>query len=63
MDNAPTPAQAPPRRTIRIDSRPAPRRRPSPTAAALTARPDRVALWAVGLGLFMAFMAIATGSG
>jgi hypothetical protein len=49
-----------PRRTIRIDSRPAPRRRPSPTTAQLTARPDRVALWAVGLALFMVFMAIAT---
>jgi hypothetical protein len=51
------------RRTIRIDSRPAPRRRPSPTAAQIAAKPDRVALWAVGLGLFMAFMAVVTGTG
>ena len=63
MNDAPGPAAPPGRRTIRIDSRPAPRRRPSPTTAALTAKPDRVAMWAVGLGLFMAFMAIATGSG
>ena len=51
---------APQRRTIRIDSRPAPRRRPSPTAAQITSKPDRVALWAVALGRFMVFMAVVT---
>jgi hypothetical protein len=60
MNQTTRPAAPPARRTIRIDSRPAPRRRPSPTAAQITSKPDRVALWAVGLGLFMVFMAIVT---
>jgi hypothetical protein len=53
------------RRTVRISGRgaaPAPVRR-SPTATRVAARPDRVALWAVVLGLTMAFMAVATARG
>ena len=38
----------------------APRRRPSPAQAQIQARPDRVALWAFLLGLFLVFMAVAT---
>src|SRR4051794_33574023 len=38
-------------------------RRHSPTRARLAGRPDRVALWAVALGLVMAAMAGFTGSG
>jgi hypothetical protein len=49
-------------RTIRIDSsRPAPRRRPDPVKAAVGARPDRVAMWAVLLGVFLTVVAAATG--
>src|SRR5437764_698207 len=48
-------------RTIRIDSRPAPRRRPDPVRAAVGARPDRVAMWAVLLGIFLTVVAAATG--
>jgi len=49
-------------RTIRIDSnRPAPRRRPDPVKAAVGARPDRVAMWAVLLGVFLTAVAAATG--
>ena len=53
---------APARRTVVITGRPdpAPRRRESRARANTVARPDRVAAWAVGLGLFMAFMAGAT---
>jgi hypothetical protein len=38
-------------------------RRQSPTRARLAGRPDRVALWAVALGLLMAAMAGFTGGG
>jgi hypothetical protein len=38
-------------------------RRHTPTRARLAGRPDRVALWAVALGLLMAAMAGFTGSG
>jgi hypothetical protein len=38
-------------------------RRQSPTRARLAGRPDRVALWAVALGLIMAAMAGVTGNG
>jgi hypothetical protein len=49
------------RRTVRISGNPGPaRRRRSPAAAQIEARPDRVALWAVLLGLFLVFMAVAT---
>jgi hypothetical protein len=49
------------RRTVQITGHPtpAPRRR-SPTAAQISSRPDRVALWAVMLGLFLVLMAAAT---
>ena len=56
-------APAAERRTIAITGRPTtppPRRRPSPAAQRISARPDRVALWAVLLGLFMVLMAVAT---
>jgi len=49
-----------PRPTVHITGQPTPSRRRSPAAARTAARPDRVAMWAVGLGLFMAFMAAAT---
>ena len=51
------------RRTVLIRGQtvPPPRRR-SPAAAQISARPDRVAMWAVMLGLFMAGMAVITGS-
>jgi hypothetical protein len=50
----------------RRDTRPAATarmRRHAPTRARLAGRPDRVALWAVGLGLLMAAMAGFTGGG
>src|SRR4051795_10575821 len=50
----------------RRDSSPAPtarQRRQSPTRARLAGRPDRVALWAVALGLLMAAMAGFSGNG
>jgi len=49
------------RRTITITGHPghAPRRR-SATEARIVARPDRVALWAFLLGLFLVFVAAAT---
>ncbi len=49
------------RRTVKITGQPVPaRRRSSATAARIEARPDRIALWAVLLGLFLVFMAVAT---
>jgi hypothetical protein len=49
------------RRTVRITGQPTPaRRRRSPTQQQIASRPDRVALWAVVLGLFLVFMAAAT---
>ena len=49
------------RRTVTITGQPVPpRRRRSPAATQLQARPDRIALWAVLLGLFLVFMAVAT---
>jgi hypothetical protein len=50
----------------RRDSSPAPsarKRRQTPTRARLAGRPDRVALWAVGLALVMAAMAGFSGNG
>jgi hypothetical protein len=56
-------AEAPPaeRRTITITGNPvpAPRRR-SPAHQHIASRPDRVALWAVLLGIFLALVAAAT---
>jgi hypothetical protein len=49
------------RRTVVITGQPVPaRRRSSVTATRIQARPDRVALWAVALGVFLVFMAVAT---
>ena len=49
------------RRTVRITGQTVPpRRRRSAAATQIQARPDRVALWAVLLGLFLVFMAVAT---
>ena len=49
------------RRTITITGNPTPaRRRRSPAQQQIAARPDRVALWAVLLGLFLVLVAAAT---
>jgi len=48
------------RRTVKITGRPEPYRRPSRTSTQIKARPDRVASWAVILGVFMVFMAVVT---
>jgi hypothetical protein len=49
------------RRTVVITGQPVPpRRRPPRAQAQIQARPDRVAMWAFALGLFLVFMAIAT---
>jgi hypothetical protein len=50
------------RRTITITGHPdlPPRRRRSPTQQQIAARPDRVALWAFLLGLFLVLVAAAT---
>jgi hypothetical protein len=60
------------RRTIQIKGQTVPppsrrrsssQRRPSPTASRLAANPDRVALYAVLLGLVLIIMALATAHG
>ena len=67
----PRPAAPEPRRTVVVTGRPEDdlrfesygkkkRHRRSPTAARLAGRPDRVAGWAVALGVVMALMAGAT---
>lgn len=48
------------RRTVQITGRPEPYRRPNRTATQIKSRPDRVAFWAVVLGVFMVFMAVVT---
>jgi len=49
------------RRTVVITGQPiAARRRSSKAATQIQARPDRIALWAVLLGLFLVFMAVVT---
>ena len=51
------------RRTIVVTGRPDPEPRPrlrSATANRLSARPDRVALWAFIMGLFLVFMSVVT---
>lgn len=50
----------PGRRTVQIRGQVAAPRRRSPAAAQIAARPDRVAMWAVMLGLFLVFMAVVT---
>jgi hypothetical protein len=60
LDTPADPAAAPERRTITITGRPtAPRRRPSLVEAQL-AQPDRIALWAFLLGLFLVAVAAGT---
>ena len=60
---APEPGPVPgERRTVRISGRPTPpRRRPAPSAR-VASSPDRLALYAVLLGLFLVFMAVITAS-
>lgn len=49
------------RRTIVITGQPVPpRRRPPRAQVQIQARPDRVAMWAFALGIFLVFMAVAT---
>ena len=49
------------RRTVTITGQPQPaRRRRSPAQEQIAARPDRIALWAVGLGMFLALVAAVT---
>ena len=49
------------RRTVVITGHPMPARRRRPVAAQqIQARPDRIALWAFLLGLFLVFIAVAT---
>jgi hypothetical protein len=50
----------PGRRTIQITGQVAAPRRPSTTTAAFIARPDRTAMWAFVLALFLVLMAVAT---
>jgi hypothetical protein len=61
---APRTGYQPGRRTVEITGQAqAPRRRPSSTTAAMVARPDRVALWAFMLAMFLVVMALATANG
>jgi hypothetical protein len=53
-------AGVPGRRTIQITGQAAAPRRRSPTSTALVARPDRTAMWAFVLALFLVLMAVAT---
>ena len=50
----------PGRRTIQITGQAAPPRRRSTTSTAFVARPDRTAMWAFVLALFLVLMAVAT---
>ena len=45
---------------MQITGRPEPYRRPNRTTTQIKRRPDRVAFWAVLLGVFMVFMAVVT---
>jgi hypothetical protein len=58
----PRPVPAPERRTVTITGHPTPARprRRSAAQQQLVAQPDRVALWAVLLGLFLVVVAAAT---
>jgi hypothetical protein len=53
----------PGRRTVEITGQVAAPRRRSPTTTAFQARPDRAALWAFLLALFLVAMAVATAHG
>jgi hypothetical protein len=49
------------RRTVKITGQPVPaRRRRTVTEQRIRTRPDRIALWAFLLGLFLIFIAVAT---
>lgn len=48
---------------MKITGHPEPYRRPNRTATQIKQRPDRVASWAVLLGIFMLFMALVTAQG
>ena len=51
------------RRTVRISGQPTPARRRRPAASSrVTAAPDRLALYAVLLGVFLVLMAVLTAS-
>jgi hypothetical protein len=50
----------PGRRTVEITGQAAPPRRRSTTSTAFVARPDRTAMWAFLLALFLVLMAVAT---
>jgi hypothetical protein len=54
------PAGVPGRRTVQITGQAAPPRRRSTTSTAFVARPDRTAMWAFLLALFLVLMAVAT---
>jgi hypothetical protein len=53
-------AGIPGRRTIQITGQAPPPRRRSTTSTAFVARPDRTAMWAFLLALFLVLMAVAT---
>ena len=53
-------AGVPGRRTIQITGQAAPPRRRASSSAAFVARPDRTAMWAFLLALFLVLMAVAT---
>jgi hypothetical protein len=67
-DPAPVAAPPPPalapgeRRTVRISGQPTRPRRRSPAATRVASAPDRLALYALLLGLFLIFMAVVTAS-
>jgi hypothetical protein len=59
--STPAPADpAPPRRTIQIAGQPTPARRRRSVVEAQMAQPDRIALWAFLLGLFLVAVAAGT---
>jgi len=58
---APPPLPAPgERRTVRLSGRPTPARRRPAASSRVVSTPDRLALYAVLLGLFLIFMAVVT---
>ena len=57
---APAPALVPERRTITITGQPTPARRRRSVVEAQMAQPDRIALWAFLLGLFLVAVAAGT---
>jgi hypothetical protein len=59
----PTPVPVPgERRTVRISGQPTPPRRRPAASSRVVSAPDRLALYAVLLGLFLIFMAVVTAS-